>query len=274
LLADATHAAGYDIHSVEAVRLHRETDGGSSTVVDFTPLYAADHTDADPDAAGCYWLTRRDDIVAAVSPGHEVRLTLIDPHAVAGGGGLATVSTALLCTNRDLPSQLQFGDPDGDLRSDAVPTTTVVRLLRKPTPSYRFTNGDGAHWRLITHLTLNYGTLTRASVADLQKMLALYDLPRSAVAQRQIRGIVAIDSGTVRAWIPTRPVASLMVGVGVRMTLDERAFAGSAMVIFIRVLERYFSLNRQLNCFTQLEVIAAHSGKELIKCKPRCSEEL
>jgi type VI secretion system protein ImpG len=272
LLADATQASGYDIYCVDAVRLVREGAAGN-TVTEFTPLYQVGHAAEDADASGCYWLTRRDETVAAISPGHEVRLTLVDPHA-RNNGGIATVSTQLSCTNRNLPSQLQVGAPGGDLRSDAVPTTTVMRLLRKPTPPHRFANGHGAHWRLIAHLTLNLATLNRAGVGDLQKMLALYDLPQSAISRRQIRGIVAIESGTVRAWMPTVPAASLMVGIGIRMTLDEQAFAGSGMVIFVRVMERYFSLNRQLNCFTQLEIISAQSGKEIFKCRPRSSEEL
>jgi type VI secretion system protein ImpG len=271
LLADAMHASGYDIHTVNSVKLFRETAAGKTTT-EFTPLYASDHSAHDDD--GCYWVTRRDDVVAAISPGHEVRLTLIDPQSSAGKGGLATVLTTLSCTNRALPSQLQFGDPAGDLRSESVTTTTVIRLLRKPSPPYRFGNGKGAHWRLITHLTLNYGSLSQAGVSGLQKMLALYDLPQSASSKRQIRGIVAIESGTVRQWMPTLPMASLMVGIGIRMTLDEHAFAGSGMAVFVHVLDRYFSLNRQLNCFTQLEIISAQTGKEIVKCPARSNEAL
>lgn len=271
LLADATHAAAYDIHTVKAVRLYRESAGGN-TVTEFVPLYTAAQNAADGESGGAYFLTRRDELMAATSPGHDTRLTLIDPHAADSDSGLATVSTELSCTNRDLPAQLQFGRPGGDLRSDAVPTTTIIRLLSKPTPPYRFTNGNGAHWRLITHLTLNHASLTRAGVDDLREMLALYDLPQSAAMQRQIRGIVAVDSGTVRAWMPTLPVASLMVGVGIRMTLDEQAFAGSSVVIFARVMARYFALNRQLNCFTRLNIVSARTGKEIVTCQPRCND--
>lgn len=271
LLADSTHASGYDIHTVNAVRLIRE-HANCNAITEFSPLYAVKHG-ASADDEG-YWLIRRDELVDATSPGHGVRMTLVDPQAIAGSGGLATVSTELSCTNRDLPSHMQFGDPGGDLRSESVPTTTIVRLLRKPTPTYRFGNGNGAHWQLISHLTLNFSTLTRASVGDLQKMLSLYDLHQSATSRRQIRGIVAVESGTVRAWMPTLPVASLMAGIGIRMTLDERAFAGSGVVIFASVMDRYFAMNRQLNCFTQLEVVSAQSGKEIIKCPPRCHDEL
>ena len=73
--------------------------------------------------------------------------------------------------------------------------------------------------------------------------------------------------------MPTLPVSSLMVGIGIRMTLDEHAFAGSGMAVFVDVLDRYFALNRQLNCFTQLEVISAQTGKEIFKCPARSNEE-
>lgn len=273
LLADAAHASAYDIHTIESVRLFRENAAGGKSTTEFTPWFSSHQGQQPEESEGCYWLSRRDDVVAAISPGHDVRLTLIDPHAVAGNGAMATALTELTCTNRNLPSQLQFGHPDGDLRSEAVATATTIHLLRKPSPPYRFTNGKGAHWRLISHLTLNYAALSRAGVAGLQKMLALYDLPQSASSRRQIRGIVAIDSGTVRQWMPTLPVSSLMVGIGIRMTLDEQAFAGSGMAVFVHVLDRYFALNRQLNCFTQLEIISAQTGKEIFKCPARSNEE-
>jgi type VI secretion system protein ImpG len=273
LLADSTHAAGYDIHTVNAVRIVRE-NAADNNITECSPLYGARHGARNTEGRGNHWLTRRDEAVAAISPGHEIRMTLTGPASKPGNGGMATVTTEMTCTNRDLPSSLRFGNPDGDLRSDAVPTTTVVRLLRKPSPSYRFANGKGAHWRLISHLTLNYSALTTAGVAGLQEMLTLYDLPRSATSHRQIGGIVAVESGTVRAWMPTVPVASLMAGIGIRMTLDEQAFAGSGLAIFARVMDRYFALNRQLNCFTQLEIISAQTGKEIMKCQPRSGDAM
>jgi type VI secretion system protein ImpG len=115
--------------------------------------------------------------------------------------------------------------------------------------------------------------LTRAGLADFKDMLALYDLPGSAISQRQIDGIVGLEHGTVRAWMPTIPVASLMPGIGIRMTVDEGAFVGSGIYVFAQVMDRYFSMNRQLNCFTQFEMVSAPSGKEILKCPPRCTAE-
>ena len=131
-----------------------------------------------------------------------------------------------------------------------------------------------AHWRLIAHLSLNYAGLTTPALPDLQRMLALYDLSHSAVARRQIAGIVGLEHGSVRAWLRTKPVSALMPGVGIRMTVDEGAFAGSPLYIFARVLDGYFALNSQLNCFTRLEVVSQQTGEEIFACAPRTADPL
>jgi type VI secretion system protein ImpG len=110
-----------------------------------------------------------------------------------------------------------------------------------------------------------------AGLADFQKMLALYDLPRSPVAQRQIAGIVGLEHGTVRTWVGAAPVASLMPGIGIRLTVDEEAFAGTGLYPFVQVLDQYFALNGHLNCFTRLEVVSQQTGREIIACSPRTS---
>jgi type VI secretion system protein ImpG len=103
-------------------------------------------------------------------------------------------------------------------------------------------------------------------------MLALYDLPRSAISQRIIKGIVGMEHGSVRAWIRTEPVSSLMPGIGIRMTVDEEAFAGSGIYVFAQVMDRYFALNGQINCFTQLEIVSQQTGEEILKCPARTAE--
>ncbi|WP_322404131.1 type VI secretion system baseplate subunit TssF [Massilia luteola] len=271
LLADGAHAAAYEIHSVDAVRLVRE---GTGTVTPFAPLYApgeAASGDAGRADAAHYWIARRDYATAAVSPGHEMRIALVDGdfHPLDAAG--ATLSTELTCSNRDVPSRLPYGQPQGDLRSDELSALAPIRMLRKPTPSWRFAGTRGTHWRLIAHLALNHAGLTMAGLDDFRKMLVLYDLPRAPVAQRQIAGIVGLEHGTVRAWVGAAPVASLMPGMGIRLTVDEDAFAGTGLYPFVQVLDHYFALNGQLNCFTRLQVVSHQTGREILACAPRTS---
>jgi len=274
LAADAAHAASYEIHSIDRVRLVRDARAGSAAgagVTDFTPLYAVGHNTP---AAGAnhYWVARRDPALAQLSPGHEVRLALVDADFRPSEAAGATVSTELTCTNRDLPSRLRPGQPEGDLVAESGAGGLPWRLLRKPTPSRRL-DAKGAHWRLVSHLALNYAGLTDAGLPDLQKMLGLYDLAGSSGARRQIGGIVGLAHGSVRAWIRTRPVSTLMPGVAIRMTLDEEAFAGASLYVFAAVMDRYFALNSQLNCFTRLELVSSLSGQEILACPPRSAEQ-
>lgn len=265
LLADTAHAAAYEIHSVDAVRLVRE--GAPARVTHFAPLYAADGEVGRQH----YWITRRDHATAALSPGHEMRIALVDADFSTADAAGATLSTELTCSNRDLPTLLRYGNPQGDLRADELAGVAPIRMLRKPSPTRRFESARGTHWRLIAHLALSHSALTAAGLADFQRMLSLYDLARSPVAQRQIAGIVGLEHGAVRSWVATSPVATLMPGIGIRLTVDEDAFAGSGLYVFVQVLDRYFALGGQLNCFTRLQVVSHQTGQELLACAPRAS---
>jgi type VI secretion system protein ImpG len=58
------------------------------------------------------------------------------------------------------------------------------------------------------------------------------------------------------------------------MTLDEEAFAGSSLYVFAQVMDRYFALNSQLNCFTRLAIVSYQTGEEILACAPRTAEKL
>lgn len=266
LVADGTHAFAYDIYNIDAVTMVRKDDTGER-LTSFLPLYDARSGDA-----GHYWLARRDETVAAVSPGHETRLTLVDPQFSPDSAAFATVSTQLLCSNRDLPGQLHAGLPGGDLQAEEVPDGMPIRFLRKPTASHRFDAGNDAHWRLIAQLSLNYSGLTQAGLAPFQKMLSLHDLPRSPASRRLIDGIASLEHGSTRDWMATVPFPTLMPGIAIRLGLNEQAFVGSSLHVFAQVLQRYFAMNSQLNCFTRLSLVSQRSGEEIVQCPARYAD--
>jgi type VI secretion system protein ImpG len=271
VIADRHGTSAYEVHSILKVQLGHQTSSGYA-VTEFTPLYGAIGDASAGVNAGNHWIGRRDAATAAVSPGHEYRIALIEHGIQFNNSRAATLSTDLLVTNRDLPTQLGIGAPDGDLSVDHYIGNSSIRLLRKPSAPCRFTADKGNHWRLISHLTLNHSTVDSDGLGDLRAMLSLYNLTRSMIAQRQINGIVDLECGAVRAWVGTHPVACLMPGIGIRMTVDEQAFAGSALYTFALLMDHYFSLNGQLNCFTQLDIVSRQTGEEILKCKPRSLE--
>jgi type VI secretion system protein ImpH len=63
-----------------------------------------------------------------------------------------------------------------------------------------------------------------------------------------------------------------MPGIGIRMSVDEEAFAGSSLYPFAQVLDHYFALNGHLNCFTRLQVVSQQTGQDILACEPRAQQ--
>ncbi|MBJ7310781.1 type VI secretion system baseplate subunit TssF [Rugamonas sp. CCM 8940] len=267
LLADAALPQGYEIHGVEAACLLSESALGQQTenVLPFN----SPHHGQNLHQAGRYWLTRRDEPTAELSPGHEIRIALVDTERAPLAFAAQTLSLELLCSNRNLPAALAIGAPQGDLGGDGTLDGLPLRLLRKPSAARRFASGKGAHWRLVAQLSLNHRSLSGLGLDQFRQMLSLYDLPRSAVTQRQIQGVVDLRYQSVMAWIAGQPRAALMPGIQIRLTVDEDAFVGGGIHLFAQVLDRFFGLYSQLNVFSQLLVLSHQSGEELMRCQPR-----
>jgi type VI secretion system protein ImpG len=270
VLADARRAYAFEVQAIESVKLVRQTPQGES-ITEFRPFYSLRHGQM-PARDGHYWVMRRDDTISEKSPGYETEISIVDIDFDPAAIETDTLSLELSCTNRDLPAQLTYGLRGGDLFLEGGSSVRSIHFLRKPTESHRFERGRGAHWRLISHLSLNHLSLSGSGLEAFQEMLTLYDLPRSATSQRQISGIAAIDHKAADAWLPGNPFACLVRGLEVRLTLDEEAFVGSGIHAFAHIVECFLGLYVHANSFTQLVVLSKKSGEELLRCKPRSGD--
>ncbi|MES2265085.1 MAG: type VI secretion system baseplate subunit TssF [Pseudomonadota bacterium] len=270
VLADGRRAYAYEIQAIESVQLVRQTPQGES-VIEFRPFYSLRHGQQ-PEKNGHYWVARRNETVAEKSPGHETEITIVDIDFDPADIETDTLSLELTCTNRDLPSMLTYGLAEGDLFLDGGSSLRAVAMLRKPTASHRFERGRGAHWRLISHLSLNHLSLDEDGLDAFREMLTLYDLPRSPATQRQIGGVLGIAHKAANTWLPGNPFACLVRGVEVRLTIDEEAFVGSGIHAFAHVIERFLGLYVHANSFTQLVVVSHKNGEELLRCQPRSGD--
>lgn len=267
VLADVAHAAAFEVYSIDAVHMVRRRDQ-KETVTEFRPFYSLRHGE-DAGGKGHYWVARHDATLAAISPGHETRIALVDVDFNPMQVEKASLSIALSCTNRNLPSQLKYNQPDGDLTPLQDADGYTVRFLRRPTPPYRFANGPGMHWRLISHLSINHHALSQHGLPGFREMLTLYDLPQSPVTRRQIEGIVGLETADAVTWLRDKYGTTLVHGTEVRMTLDEDAFVGTGLLLFAQVIDLFLGLYVQVNSFIELVVLSHQSGKELIRCQPR-----
>jgi type VI secretion system protein ImpG len=270
VLADGRRPHAYDVYSIDSVKLVRETPQGQA-VVDFHPFYSLRHGQT-PEKNGHYWVMRRNEVIATTSPGFETAISVVDIDFDPAASETDTISLELTCTNRDLPALLTYGLAGGDLFLQGGSNVKEISFLRKPTPAYRFQRGRGAHWRLISHLSLNHLSLSGGGLEAFREMLTLYDLPRSPISQRQISGIEAIHHKPATAWLPGNPFPCLVRGVEVGLTIDEEAFVGGGIHAFAHIVERFLGLYVHANSFTQLVVISKKNGEELLRCTPRSGD--
>jgi len=270
VLGDARRAFAFEVYAVDSVNLVRQTPHGEA-IVEFRPFYSLKHAQT-PEQHGHYWAMRRDEELLDKSPGFEAQISIVDIDFDPAAVETDTLNLELTCSNRDLPALLGYGQAGGDLFLEGGSNTRGIAFLRKPTPSYRFARGRSAHWRLISHLSLNHLSLADGGIDAFREMLALYDLPRSPSSQRQIAGIADIVQQPATAWLSGNPFTCLVRGVEVRMRINEEAFVGSGIHAFAHIVERFLALYVHANSFTQLVVVSNKNGQELLRCLPRSGD--
>lgn len=267
VLAHSKHPAAYEVYSIDRVHVVR-TLGKASSTVEFRSFFSLRHGDSDAHK-GRYWILRHDHTLAITNPGHEKIITLVD----ASGGPFAveqaTLSIDLTCTNRDLPCLLKTGATGSDLSIPGATQGAAIRFLRRPTRPCRFSNDQDAHWRLISFLSLNHHSLAMEGADGLREMLALYNFTGAESSRRQIVGIVGLEHVEATAWLRHKRRAWLAHGTEVRLKIDEDAFVGAGLHLFVQVIDQFFALYVQTNSFIKLVILSHQSGEELFRCKPR-----
>ncbi|SEO57966.1 type VI secretion system protein ImpG [Duganella sp. CF517] len=267
LMPDQLPGGGSEIYSVDSVHLVRPAADGDD-VTEFFPYYSLRHGGA-ASRKGRYWLASRDEALAAAGAGHDVSLTLVDHDFSPWRNERATASVRLTCTNRDLPHYMEYGRPRGDLATQAAVGGLPIRVLRRPTTSYRLSANGNVQWGLISHLALNHRALTRQGLPALTAMLRLYARRDNAVSQRQIDGVSGLSHRPATKLVRQARGSAYLRGTEVTVALDEEAFAGTGLHLFAQLLDHLFGLHVHLNSYTQLVVVSSINGKELLRCLPR-----
>lgn len=270
VVANTRNAYAHEVYSVDSVKLVKQTPQGES-VTEVKPFYSLKHG-ASSEKNGRYWTLRRDELIGIKSPGYETEITIVDIDFNPAKPETDTLSLDLTCTNRDLPATLSYGLTGGDLFLEGGVLVRQITFLRKPTPSYRFERGRGAHWRLISHLSLNHLSLAQKGIEAFQETMRLYDLPRSAINEKILAGVVAIDHQATAKWLTGKPFPCLARGIEITLTVDEDNFVGSGLHVFANILDQFFALYVHINSFTQIGLKSKKTGEILLKCPPRSGD--
>jgi type VI secretion system protein ImpG len=274
--ADARSPRAFEIYSIREVSSIAAGPGQGRS---YAPFYGVRHGLAGDTQA--HWYATRRPALAKGDAGTDVFLTLVDPDfaLLEAPGEVLQVET--LCTNRDLPGRLPFGDPSGDFQLEGRPGISRIVALRKPTDPLPPPIGPSSRWRLVSHLCLNYlslidgearGEEESPALRTLHEILRLYDFADSAVTRQRIAGLISLRTRPVVRRIGRGEHAGFVRGVEAELEFDPSRYTGSGVFLFASVLERFLGLYTSLNSFTQTVAKVRHQPGELKRWAPRAGE--
>jgi len=120
-------------------------------------------------------------------------------------------------------------------------------------------------WRLISHLGLNYQTLTDLSPEQgalaLRELLSLYTVLGDAAVARHANAVLQTKLSPITRRLPGAGPITFGRGVGIDITIDESHFAGTSPYLFGAVLEQFLARHVALNTFTETRLVSAQRGQ-------------
>ena len=289
VIPDRTRPLDLEVHSIEKVT---GIGAGNDTVTDFLPFYRA----RDAEEGGAYYQINRVPRVPSAKeqrfgtrtryPGSDVYLSLVDAKNAPFRSELKQLAVAVYCTNRDLPLTVPIGRGETDFTMEAgAPLTAIKSMTGQPTaPRPSYAEGDTA-WRIISHLSLNYLSLSDAPAGTagdaagskeqgataLRDLLRLYTGPMETRGgadsaefsgiRKQVEGVKNIGTRQVIRRINKPGPISFARGLEVTLGLDEINFEGTGVFLLGAVLERFFAKYVTLNSFTETVVRTIERGE-------------
>jgi type VI secretion system protein ImpG len=275
VVPDRTRPLDFEVHSVTEVVGH---GASASTRRPFRPFYSyTDRTVNEREPS--YYTTHRQARIASSKQrrdgarssygGSEVFVSLVDGTEGPFAPDLRQLSVSTLVTNRDLPLALS-GSSEFQLESGApVDTVRCVTTPSAPRPAHSW---GPASWRLISHLSLNYLSLSGSGqgkgAETLRELLQLYADLADPALRRQIEGVRSIESAPIVRRLPIPGPVSFGRGLALTLELDERAFEGTGVCALGAVLERFFAKYVSINSFTETVLRTTQRG-EIIRWPAR-----
>ena len=266
---------------------------------EFSPFYRA----RDAEEGGAYYTVNRVPRVSSSREqrfgtrtryaGSETYISLVDAKEMPFKTDLKQLAIAVYCTNRDLPLTVPIGRGETDFTMEAgAPLTAIKSLTGQPTaPRPSYAEGETA-WRIISHLALNYLTLSDAppmkdpeghikeqGATALRDLLRLYtgpletrapgggaagtgsDAAEFSAIRKQVEGVKSVTTRQVIRRVNKPGPISFARGLEVTVTMDEINFEGSGVFLLGAVLARFFEKYVSINSFTETVVRTQERGE-------------
>jgi type VI secretion system protein ImpG len=179
-------------------------------------------------------------------------------------GAVKQLGMEALCTNRDLPLHMPTGLGSTDFTMDKASPCKSVRCLGTPTPPQPSHVEGEIAWRAISHLSLNYFSLTDErdgqGASALRDILRLY-CPAGDKNQKQIEGLRSVDCRPIVRRVMFPQAVSFARGIELTVTLEEASFTGLGVFVLGAVLEQFFAKYVSINSFSETVIRTVERGE-------------
>ncbi|MGH9261025.1 MAG: type VI secretion system baseplate subunit TssF, partial [Acidimicrobiales bacterium] len=189
IIADARRRQTTRIFAIDDVRAAKP---GAPEVRRFEPIYSFRHATAG--APEMFWYANPQPNAWAPDAAVDLCLAFVDLAGHPARPPYEAVTARVSCFNGDLPARLPFGDEAGDFTMPGGGPIQKIVALVKPSAVLRPPLGRPQLWRLISQLSLNYLSLVDGGADALQELLRLHNVGGGAAGERQIQGLVDVQS--------------------------------------------------------------------------------
>lgn len=274
LVVDRLRGQDLEVHSI--LEMQGMGEGERSAPVTFHPFYNLQAHGRRGQHRSYYTLRREQRLLpeqqrlhgARTSyTGSEIFVALVDAQAAPFPESIRQLAIRCLCSNRDLPLLLQPGREATDFTLEIGAPVTAIRCIGLPSRPRPSAAQGALGWKLISHLSLNYLSITGSDAAEepgaeaLRELLGLYVDAEDQPALRQIDGIRGIRSRPVVRRLPGRGQGAVARGIEITVTLDEAAFEGLGIFPLGAVFSQFFAKYVSINSFTETVIASLQRGE-------------
>ncbi|SFO84633.1 type VI secretion system protein ImpG [Cohaesibacter marisflavi] len=196
--------------------------------------------------------------------GSELYVSLCDRTQAPYPGQIKQLAVTALCTNRDLPLLTPVGSGDTDFTlPDGGPVAEIRAIVPPTRPHQGLAEGNRA-WQLISHLSLNYLSLSDADrgtgAAALRELLGIYTPSGDATIAKQMEGLISVSSRPIVRRMADGPLSTAVRGLEIRLGFDDSFFEGTGCYLLGAVLDSFFAKYVTLNSFTETVIHSQQRG--------------
>ena len=249
LTSDQRREKSTEIHTIQTVSSISDRRVEAGLVA---PFFSYNHH-MERTEQQAFWIARRRPTGRLDLPGTEILLSFVDLDFSPKLPPTKTVYAHTLCTNRRLAEQVPSG---AILQIEQSAPLSFIHTLDKPTLQVDPPLKGASLWRLISHLSLNYLSLSDPgeSLKALREILRLYAFSGTAAVNQQILGLREMDCQMVVRRVGHDAWRGFCRGIEISLLFDEQQSVGSSAFLLAAVLNRFFPLYSSINSFTQLKI--------------------